>query len=66
MRRDDKVKPQAQRNQKSSQEKVLDQELDDSFPASDPPQSTQPGGRVGDPHRSIGDVKGNSKREKSS
>lgn len=32
-------------------EETLDQELDDSFPASDPPQTTQPHLRVGGPHR---------------
>jgi hypothetical protein len=30
---------------------ALDQELDDSFPASDPPQSTQPHVKSGGPHR---------------
>jgi hypothetical protein len=30
----------------------LDQALEDSFPASDPPQQTRPGAHVGGPYRS--------------
>jgi hypothetical protein len=37
--------------EKSEQDEALNQELDDSFPASDPPQTTQPHLRVGGPHR---------------
>jgi hypothetical protein len=33
---------------------TLDQELDDSFPASDPPQSTQPS-KAGGPYRDVED-----------
>lgn len=54
---DDKVRqpvasPQDQSPQdRSPQDQMLDLELEDSFPASDPPQTTQPHVHVGGPHR---------------
>jgi hypothetical protein len=44
MSRDEKAKPQVKpaKTGKQSQDEILEQELEDSFPASDPPQSTQP------------------------
>jgi hypothetical protein len=52
MRSSEKIKPptEPQRDEKSALDK-LDRELDDSFPASDPPQSTQPHSRIGGPVR---------------
>jgi hypothetical protein len=49
----------SERNQKSrigkethkEQEKLLDRELEDSFPASDPPSLTQPTTEMGGPDR---------------
>ena len=38
----------------SSQEKLLGDELDDSFPASDPPASTQPTGKEPPPPKPRG------------
>jgi len=36
---------------KPQQEDDLNRELEGTFPASDPPQSTQPNGHIGGPHR---------------
>jgi hypothetical protein len=42
---------------KQPHDAALDQELEDSFPASDPPQSTQPHVKTGGPRRAQGHAK---------
>ena len=39
----EKAKPTDAEAEKKADEKRLDEELDDSFPASDPPSATEPG-----------------------
>jgi hypothetical protein len=47
MRSVEKAKPP----QRAAQDELLDAELEDSFPASDPPQMTQLHTHIGSPHR---------------
>jgi hypothetical protein len=54
---DDKAKT-VPRHEEDPRDAALDQELDDSFPASDPPQTTQPYVKVGGPYRAHGDATG--------
>ena len=42
----DKRPPEARKKPKTASDK-LDDALDDSFPASDPPAQTEPGGHIG-------------------
>lgn len=52
MRTDHKTKAQATKlPEQTPADQELDRELEDSFPASDPPQQTRPGAYVGGPYR---------------
>lgn len=44
----EKSRSQEAERQKREDDKELDRELDDTFPASDPPSTTRPGGHKGD------------------
>ena len=48
---------------KRQQDEMLDLELEDSFPASDPPQTTQPYVKPGGPYRADKHVRDEGKRE---
>jgi hypothetical protein len=43
---DEKMKPHTTSDEKKQDEKNLEQGVEDTFPASDPPSETQPGGGV--------------------
>lgn len=66
MSRDEKAKPQVKsaETEKQSQDDILEQELEDSFPASDPPQSTQPHPHAEGSDPSPGKAAGKPKRDK--
>jgi hypothetical protein len=66
MSRDEKTKPQVKPAEtgKQSQDDILEQELKDSFPASDPPQSTQPHPHVEGSDPLTGKAAGKPKRDK--
>jgi hypothetical protein len=59
MRRAEKAKPP----QKLAQDRSLDAELEDSFPASDPPQMTQSHTHIGSPCRPEGKARERTKRD---
>jgi hypothetical protein len=69
MVREQKIRPQAKPELQDAlhriqlREEALDQQLEDSFPASDPPQMTQPHEHVGGPYRSAGETKNKPKRD---
>lgn len=46
-----KAKPAESDDRKKERDETLERELEQSFPASDPPSSTQPGTRSGAPNR---------------
>ena len=68
MVREQKIRPQAKPeqqdapNRRQSREEALDQQLEDTFPASDPLQITQPHEHVGGPYRLTGATKDKPKR----
>ncbi len=48
---DGKTTPDEPAEDKKSEERILEKSVEDTFPASDPPSETQPGGGVTEPEK---------------